>query len=198
MIQEGLFYQNTKTMKAIAIKTFAVLALLLAGAQAQAQDIDESKLVGTYELNKTMAQEDPDMGMTITIALKATLTLNADHSVAREGVMEMQMPIDEEGISNTFILKFNFKSIGETWAVEDGNLLNDIQDIDMKFMDATAEKNDMIAAMMLGELKKQGPAMAEGLKQSLKGKSVEKIVSVDEKGIATVDNSDNDFFYTRK
>lgn len=185
-------------MKAIAIKTFAVLALLLAGAQAQAQDIDESKLVGTYELNKTMAQEDPDMGMTITIALKATLTLNADHSVAREGVMEMQMPIDEEGISNTFILKFNFKSIGETWAVEDGNLLNDIQDIDMKFMDATAEKNDMIAAMMLGELKKQGPAMAEGLKQSLKGKSIEKIVSVDEKGIATVDNSDNDFFYTRK
>ena len=185
-------------MKAIAIKTFAVLALLLAGVQAQAQDIDESKLVGTYELNKSMTQEDPDMGMAITIVLKSTLTLNADHSAAREGVMEMQMPINEEGFSNTFILAFDFKSVGETWAVEGGNLVNDIQDIDMKFKDARAEKNDMIAAMMLGELKKQGPAMVEGMKENFKGKSIEKIVSVDDKGITTLDNSGNDFLYTRK
>ena len=56
----------------------------------------------------------------------------------------------------------------------------------------------LIAAMMLGELKKQGPVMAEGLKQNLIGRSVEKIVSVDEKGLTTVSNSGNECLYTRQ
>ena len=185
-------------MKTIAIKTLALFMMLMLGMQAQAQNIDEKMMVGTYEFNKSKVQDASDMGITMTIVLNATLTLNADHSVAREGVMEMQMPFNEEGFSNTFILTFNFKSIGETWAVEDGNLVNDIKDLEVKFVDAKAEKNDMIAAMMLGELKKQGAVMEEGMKQSLVGKSVEKIVSVDEKGIATVGNSGGDFFYTRK
>ncbi len=187
-------------MKTIAIKTLALFMMLMLGMQAQAQNIDEKMMVGTYEFNKSYekVQEASDMGITMTIVLNATLTLNADHSVAREGVMELQMPFNEEGFSNTFILTFNFKSIGETWAVEDGNLVNDIKDLEVKFVDAKAEKNDMIAAMMLGELKKQGAVMEEGMKQSLVGKSTEKIVSVDEKGIATVDNSGGDFFYTRK
>ena len=187
-------------MKTIAIKTLALFMMLMLGMQAQAQNIDEKMMVGTYEFNKSYekVQEASDLGITMTIVLNATLTLNADHSVAREGVMEMQMPFNEEGFSNTFILTFNFKSIGETWAVEDGNLVNDIKDLEVKFVDAKAEKNDMIAAMMLGELKKQGAVMEEGMKQSLVGKSIEKIVSVDEKGIATVGSSGSGFFYTRK
>ena len=176
----------------------AVLAMLLMGVQTQAQNIDENKLVGNYKYTLTQSQADEDMGMTITMVFNGALALNADHSMTREGVMEMRMPIDEEGISNTFILTFNFKSVGETWAVEEGNLVNDIKDIELKFMSATAEKNDMIAAMMLGELKKQGPAMAEGLKQNLLGKSVEKIVSVDEKGITTLSNTGDEYLYTRQ
>lgn len=176
----------------------AVLAMLLMGVQAQAQNIDENKMVGTYKFNLTQSQLDEDMGMTITMVFNGTLALNADHSVAREGVMEMQMPINEEGFSNTFILTFSFKSAGETWAVEEGNLVNVIKDIDLNFVSATAEKNDMIAAMMLGELKKQGPVMAEGLKQNLIGRSVEKIVSVDENGLTTVSNSGEECLYTRQ
>jgi hypothetical protein len=183
-------------MKKTVVNMLALLAVLLIGVQAQAQNIDEKKMVGTYKFEEAQDVDDGEMKMNIKVS--ATIELKADHSATREGVLEIRMPVEIEDYSNTFILTFNLKSKGETWALEGDNMVNDVKDLDMKFVSAKAEKSDMMATMMLGEVKRQGDEMAEGFKQFLVGKSTEKVVKVDDKGITTAGNGGAEMIYVRQ
>ena len=175
----------------------AVMALLLAGFQAQAQDLDLSKLVGTFQFENSTTQDSD--GMEMTMVFKGALTLNADQSALREGTLDLLMPIDDgSGYANTFIMSFTFKSIDETWKVEDGKLTCSIPKMDVQFVSARAEKDDLIAGMFLNELNSQGPDMADGLKNAVLGDSTETIKSIDDNQFVLVSNNEEETVYTRK
>ena len=88
-------------MKTTAIKTLALFLMLMLGMQAQAQNIDENQMVGTYKFHLTQDIESEDMPM--TLVLDGTITFNADHKTMREGTMDVLIPINDGEYTNTFI-----------------------------------------------------------------------------------------------
>ena len=180
-------------MKHTLFRSFLLLSVCLLVLASCSKSRKEKQLVGKYRMEAVFNDDEYNL-------FHGTITGSNEYKdggqLTTDWVYAYVFPYEEDGYSNEFVIRYEVKGSG-TWQINGDILQQNISNVEVNFLDHKAQIDDARSVGLLQELTENLDESLSELKKSLEQTFAERIVSLDDKQLVSVDGEGNKSVFPR-